>query len=118
MSERLEEMPQYHLDRDEFVKIIEETIGYNVLDDLLNSDYFGPHIDRNGDFVWFRNDDEYYVIHLPSGMMVNWYKHLGRTNTCSQPTRTREDYFEFFTKLRDECIKHGWIDKKIYDKKG
>ena len=30
------------------------------------------------------NDDEYYIIHLPSGTMINWYKHLGRTNTCNK----------------------------------
>lgn len=46
--------------------------------------------------------DEYYIIHLESGMMVNWYKHLGRTNTCSQKDRTIDDYYEFFRLFKEE----------------
>lgn len=45
---------------------------------------------------------EFYIIHLDSGMMVNWYKHLGRTNTCSQSNRTIEDYYEFFKLFKEE----------------
>ena len=45
---------------------------------------------------------EYYIIHLESGMMVNWYKHLGRTNTCSQKDRTIDDYYEFFNLFKEE----------------
>lgn len=48
------------------------------------------------------SEDEYYIIHLESGMMVNWYKHLGRTNTCSQKDRTIDDYYEFFRLFKEE----------------
>lgn len=54
------------------------------------------------EFAWFSNSDEYYIIHLESGMMVNWYKHLGRTNTCSQKDRTIDDYYEFFRLFKEE----------------
>lgn len=42
------------------------------------------------------------IVHLDSGMMVNWYKHLGRTNTCSQSNRTIEDYYKFFKLFKEE----------------
>lgn len=91
-EQRLEDLPQYHIDRDVMCKIVAETVGYERLMDAFDH---GTVICDS--FAWFRNSDEFYIIHLDSGMMVNWYKHLGRTNTCSQANRTVEDYRTFFT---------------------
>ena len=46
---------------------------------------------------------------LDSGMTVNWYKHLGRTNTCSQANRTVEDYRTFFTLFKEELDYWGKV---------
>ena len=96
-EKKLEDLPQYHLDRDLLCKIVNETVGYEQLMDAF--DYGAVVCDE---FAWFRNNDEYYIIHLASGMMVNWYKHLGRTNTCSQNGRTVDDYYTFFRLFKEE----------------
>lgn len=63
----------------------------------------------HGEFAWFYYDEKFYIMHLPSGMTVNWYKHLGRTNTCSQEFRILEDYYEFFTKFKEELDDWGKV---------
>jgi hypothetical protein len=55
------------------------------------------------DFVGFKKDDEIYFIHLPSGIIINYYKHLGRTNTCNRSDLTLEDFKEFL-KLLDKDL--------------
>ena len=74
---RLSPLPQYHIDRDKLCEIVKETVGYDrLMDAFCNGTVVCD------EFAWFSNADEYYIIHLDSGMMVNWYKHLGRTNTA------------------------------------
>lgn len=97
MTNKLESLPQYHIDRDKLCEIAKETIGY---DRLIDAFCYGPVV--CDEFAWFTNNDEFYIIHLDSGMMVNWYKHLGRTNACSQINRTVEDYYEFFKFFKEE----------------
>ena len=103
-EQRLEDLPQYHIDRDVMCKIVAETVGYERLMDAFDH---GTVICDS--FAWFRNRDEFYIIHLDSGMMVNWYKHLGRTNTCSQANRTVEDYRTFFTLFKEELDYWGKV---------
>lgn len=93
----LSPLPQYHIDRDKLCEIVKETVGY---DRLMDAFCHGTVV--CDEFAWFSNSDEYYIIHLESGMMVNWYKHLGRTNTCSQKDRTIDDYYEFFRLFKEE----------------
>ena len=97
MENKLKNLPQYHIERDELCKIVEKTIGY---DRLMDAFCYGIVV--CDEFSWFQHGDEFYIIHLASGMIVNWYKHLGRTNTCSQSNRTVEDYYEFFNQFKEE----------------
>lgn len=97
MKYELEDLPQYHIDRDLMCKIVADTIGYERLMDAF--DYGTVVCDS---FAWFRNSDEFYIIHLDSGMVINWYKHLGKTNTCSQSNRTVKDYYAFFNLFKEE----------------
>lgn len=74
-------LPQYHFPRHEFCRIWNEV--FNDIDGIEwdNKIINGIHTDK---FHSYYYDDEYYIIHLPSGTMINWYKHLGRTNTCNK----------------------------------
>lgn len=103
-TKTLESLPQYHLDRDLFCKIISETIGYGQ---LLDAFCYGVVV--CDEFTWFKNEDEFYIIHLDSGMMVNWYKHLGRCNTCSQ-NRTIDEYYQFFNLFKEEL---DYFEKRL-----
>lgn len=92
-DKRLNYLPQYHIDRRDFEKVIEDTIGYEKMWDAFS--YAGTFA-QGDEFAWWRDEDEFYILHKQSGMLINWYKHFGRTNTCSQSDRTLEDYYEFF----------------------
>jgi hypothetical protein len=40
-------------------------------------------------------------------VMINWYKgvHLGRTNTCTDPDFTLDDFRDFLTQLKGELFR-------------
>ena len=97
-NNKLVYMEQYHIERDLLCKIVDEEFNYDTLMDLF---CYGA-IKNTENFTAFRVGDEFYILHRDSGMMINWYKHLGRTNTCSQEHRTAEDYREFFRKLKED----------------
>lgn len=79
------ELPQYHFDRGEMCTVF----------DVDFMDWFWEHIgDRNDEFLLTRSGDEFYIIHFQSGTIVNWYKHMGRTNTCNK-NLTLDDLREF-----------------------
>lgn len=81
IKRQFDDLPQYHFDRDAFVDVFK---GMFTIDDMEN---ILDLCDGNmfvGDFHLFHNEDEYYILHMPSGTMINWYKHLGRTNTCNK----------------------------------
>ena len=60
-------LPQYHFDRDDMCDVFDS--------DFM--DWFWDHLgDKNDEFILTYEDDEFYIIHLSSGTIVNWYKHL------------------------------------------
>lgn len=79
------ELPQYHFDRSDMC-------------DIFDADFmmwFWEHIEESNDeFLLTRYDDEFYIIHFKSGTIINWYKHMGRTNTCNKDL-TLDDLREF-----------------------
>lgn len=93
---RLEDMRQYWLDRERFTLIFSNYIDADIFDNMWCDS------GTTDSFHWWQNSDEYYIVHMPSGMMVNWYKHLGRMNTCSQPWRNETDFKEFCRLLAEE----------------
>lgn len=100
MSKFLETLPQYHFDRDEFTKAF-----YDVFENTDN--IFNLIVECQGhrvtdEFFLLYGDDEFYIIHRQSGTMINWYKHLGRTNTCNKGGFTLEDLHEFLVLLKED----------------
>lgn len=79
------DLPQYHFNRDDMNEIFDT--------DFI--EWFWDHIEnRNDEFYITRTHDEFYIIHFPSGTIINWYKHMGRTNTCNK-NLTLDDLREF-----------------------
>ena len=91
-----EDLPQYAFERDKFCEALftvcceEEYVEFVSMYDFVTSS-----------FIFKRVNDEFYIIHMPSGIMVNWYKHLGRTNTCNKDL-TYDNLVEFFRMFIDE----------------
>lgn len=100
MSDILKDLPQYHFDRDEFCKVFHEIFTSDQIYDI-EAECQGCQ-DHFGDFSLFHDDDEFYILHRPSGIMINWYKHLGRTNTCNRPDFTLDDLRVFLTALKED----------------
>ena len=102
-SKFLEDLPQYHFERDEFVRIFKEVFGsWERVEDVEVACQGNECLDE---FHLYYDSDEFYIIHLPSGTIINWYKHLGRTNTCNKPGFTTDDLRELLSRLQEELFK-------------
>ena len=66
---------QYQFKRDYFVKSF-EVLAPNFMNYLTGEGEWY----QGEEFYMFREDDMIYLIELNSGVIVNWYKHLGRCN--------------------------------------
>ena len=92
--------------RETFSNIVQRIFDNNKEDGIYDlfyrfADYgLSPY---SHDFMWWKDDnDDYYILHKESGMMVTWYKHIGRANYCSQPWRTVAEFDYFLTELHKE----------------
>ena len=95
-------------DRGEFGDIVADTIGLDHVYDLFT--YQSEPISYDG-FVWIRYDDTYYIINLDTGIVVSWYKHVGRAVEMSKDLDA-EDLRVFFARFKDATDQ--WIkDKNI-----
>lgn len=99
MSKYLKTLPQYHFERDDFVNTFYEVFTEEemfIIEVMCNY----PKI--TDEFMLCRNSDEFYIIHFNSGTIINWYKHLGRTNTCNKEGFSLEDLKEMLTLLKED----------------
>lgn len=94
-------LPQYHFDRDDFCKVLFEVFTFDEFVDIDVECSANRHLDE---FTLMRWEDEFYILHRNSGIMINWYKHAGRTNTCNKPDFTLDDFREFLQKLREDLV--------------
>lgn len=91
-TEWWEDLPQYHFDRDEMREIFDANFV----------DWLWDHMNEESDeFEIKQRGDEFYIIHYPSGTIINWYKHMGRTNTCNKPL-TLEELKDFKERLQND----------------
>ena len=95
------ELPQYHFSRSDFVKVWVEVLG-DRSDDVL--EMCARHANTDNFELWTDEFEEWCIKHIPTGVIVNWYKgwHLGRTNTCTDPNFTLDDFRTFLTQLKSE----------------
>lgn len=103
----LETLNQYHFDRDEFCKLFREVF---TTEQIIDIDVACSSQEQSDEFALFRYSDECYILHKDSGILINWYKHLGRTNTCNKSDFTLDDLRVFLVKLKEEAICEKWIE--------
>lgn len=109
----LKTLPQYHFDRSDFCRVVEQVFTWHEFVDVEVECGCNRHL---GDFTLMRWEDEFYILHRNSGIMINWYKHAGRTNTCNKPDFTLDDFREFLIELRKELVWNGVIkDEALYE---
>lgn len=101
MSDILETLPQYHFERHAFCKAFKE---FFTSDQIFDIEVLCQGNTHCSNFSLFHDSDEFYILHRDSGIMINWYKHLGRTNTCNRPDFTLDDLRIFLKALKEELI--------------
>lgn len=99
MSSFLLNMPQYHFERSVFVTAFTKILGPDLCEEVQD---LCIETKMTSSFLLTNDGDERYIIHLPSGTVINWYKHLGRTNTCSKPGFGLDDLREMLLSLKEE----------------
>lgn len=102
----LKTLPQYHFDRDDFCSIMFDVFTTEEYIDIDVECGCNTHLDN---FTLMRVEDEFYILHRDSGILINWYKHAGRTNTCNKPDFTLDDFREFLVELRKDLVWNGII---------
>ncbi len=98
-SKFLQELPQYHFDRDLFIDSFKKVFS---ADEIFELECACQEHRSLTDFLLYYADDEFYIIHLDSGTIINWYKHLGRTNTCNKEGFGLDDLQELLEALKED----------------
>lgn len=99
MKNVLEPLPQYHFKRDDFCRVFGEVFTQDEIFTLEVECQGSCYTDS---FHLFYDNDEFYIIHKDSGIIINYYKHLGRTNTCNRSDFTLDDLRIFLKELKED----------------
>ena len=94
-------LPQYHFEREEMCNVFFDVFTESEYADIKVACGANTHLDE---FSLFYCEDEFYILHRRSGIMINWYKNMGRTNTCNDPNFALEDFREFLIELRKDLV--------------
>ena len=116
-NEFLRDMPEYPFDREQLVTAFKDIIGSCEAEEkLYDVVYSGNEFNHVGDFRIWTEEEETYILHLPSGTIVGWYKftHIGRCNFCNKPDMTIDDLRDFFMLLRNQLMGEPDVPRDIH----
>ena len=88
---------QYPIERDKFCGI------FFFME--VNSIYYEVDIETRN-FKYWRYDDDYYILRKEDGVLIGWYKHLGRINVANEPL-DEKDYIKFAEQFKQELMEEG-----------
>jgi len=107
-NEYLQPMKESFFDRASFSKAFSNIIASNFnvlekLEDVISGFYTVE------DFKIWTEEEEVYILHVPSGTMIGWYKfyHYGRANFCNRPEMTIDDLIDFLWLLRNQLLEEA-----------
>ena len=61
-----------------------------------------------GEFMCYRNEEDYFIHNTCNNVIVGWYKHFGRCNCVNVKDFTVNDLYQFFKELRMACYEAGY----------
>ena len=73
---------KWDFDRDQFCEAFEEVFPGDYLTQVL---ILCEQTTPMQNFIMFRCEEEYGILHIETGLYVRWYKHLGRANATNIP---------------------------------
>lgn len=80
---------------------IERGLFCNIFGRVYDEFYDKFYNTTTDSFKCWYDDEDFYILHLPSGTLINWYKHLGRCLTCNKDLSIYE-YEVLANKLYEE----------------
>lgn len=89
---------EYYFDREQFVNTFHKVF---TTDEILKIQVACQEQRCFDDFLLYYNDDEYYIINLETGIIIRWYKHLGRCNGVNQANFGISDLIELLEQLKE-----------------
>ena len=101
-------MEQYHFEREDFCNTFNEVFTseqYDKLFDILTSGY------SSYEFILTRHDDDFYILDTETGLLITWYKHLGRINMTNDKTLALEELHQELSKLREDLEENNALQK-------
>lgn len=93
IGENLYPMKQYPIERRAFEQLftgIDKRLFWEGINEV-----------ETDSFKYWKYCDEFYILHKESGTLINWYKHLGRCNTCNK-NLSIEEYNKFIIDFMEE----------------
>ena len=101
-------MEQYHFEREDFC---------NAFDEVFTSDQYGKLFDlmtrhdgyQSYKFILTRHDDDFYILDTENGLLITWYKHLGRINMTNDKALTLDELKQEFIKLKQDLEENNAI---------
>lgn len=99
MGKSIKRLRQYYFAREDFINEFRRVFT-NI--EILNIISYCEDLQITDRFFLLYENGEYYIIHRYSGIIINWYKHLGRTNTCNMEGFTRKDLHNFLILLKKD----------------
>ena len=98
-SKYLQELPDYHFDRDDFINTFLKVFSDNEIYELEVACQEHKSLDN---FHLYYTNNIFYIIHLDSGTIISWYKHIGRINTCNKEGFSINDLLELLEMLKED----------------
>lgn len=92
-------LKQYHFNRDDFTSVFKEIFADHCFDLEVACQ---EHRETENFLLYCKDYDELYIIHFDSGTIINWYKHIGRINTCNDEDFTLNDLREMLILLKED----------------
>lgn len=93
------DLEQYAIERNNFCELFSLLMSNGISITELCLDGYESHHFK----LWHDRYEEFYILHKPSGTLINWYKHLGRTNTCNKKLTISQ--YELFVQMLEKDIK-------------
>jgi len=101
-------MKQYHFERQDFCNVFNEVFTNNQYDKIfdLMTRYEGY---QSYKFILTRHYDDFYILDTETGLLITWYKHLGRINMTNDKNLTLSELYQELIKLKADLEENNAI---------
>lgn len=101
-------MEQYHFEREDFCNVFDKVFTNDQYDKIF--DLMTRHEGyQSYKFILTRHDDDFYILDTETGLLITWYKHLGRINMTNDKTLTLDELYQELITLKEDLEENNAI---------